>query len=225
MPTPRLPMMSVPVRPRAPMVLPSDILRQITSHSVSPDTPPAAAPQLDWHSILGHPSDRWAALFCRHHRLPMTHTATPCSQCSSHKLLTTVSWTLPKSFAGYNTGPFRLLRCDLLRLFPGEKFKTRNYVLIIQDIYSSYVALRFLYTPGAATSALQSFLRFHARQRCSQPAILFTSTPLCFRPACHRTTLVRRAPTMQPDNVALRIRLLHQDCGLPLADWPFACKF
>ena len=211
--------------PRTPMVRPTDILRQVTSHPVPLDPPPVTASTLHWHTILGHASDRWAAQFCRHHRLPAPSVTPPCDKCSAYHMLNTVSWTLPHRFQAYNTGPYRVLRCDLLRLFPDDVFTTRNYVLVIQDVYSNYVAQRFLYSPRGAPAALRSFLNFHSKQRRSQPALLFTSTPRMFRPACRRTTLVRYAPAMATDDLRTRVLLLHQDSKLPLQDWPYTCKF
>ena len=57
--------------PNAPMVLPHHLLRQVTSDMTVPDNHVATAPSPDWHTALGHPTDRWASNFCRQHNLPL----------------------------------------------------------------------------------------------------------------------------------------------------------
>ena len=216
---------NMPAQPRTPMVRPSDILRQVTSHRIPLDPPASFTGPLDWHTILGHAGEDWTTLFCRHHHLPAPTALPPCQTCTPHRMLRSATWTLPRRLQAYNTGPFRTLRCDLLRLFPQETFTTRNYVLVVQDVYSHYVALRFLHSSHGAPAALRSFLTFHSRQRRCHPDLIFTATPHLFRPACRRQTRLCHAPRMASDDLRTRILFLHRDSGLPLADWPYMCKF
>ena len=209
----------------APMVLPRHILRQNTSHTTSATTPPITPTDQNWHAVLGHPDDQWTQDFCRHHRIPLQSSTPHCTSCDPASLLRTPSWTLPPPFATHNTGPFRIIRCDLLRLFPEHTFPTRNYVLVIQDVFSGYVALRFLHAPTDAGNALRSFIQFHYAQRRHLPALLFTSTPVLFRPHLDRRTRIYHAPKMQTHTIRARINLVHRDTGLALQDWPYTCKY
>ena len=207
------------------MVLPRHILRQITSHTTDAPPTPVAPHDQNWHAILGHPPDQWTRVFCQHHNIPLAEPPPPCTDCKPTSMLRTPSWTLPDCFAAYNTGPFRTIRCDILRLFPEHAFTTRNYVLIVQDIFSGYVALRFLHAMADAGNALRSFVQFHYAQRRYLPALLFTSTPNLFRPRLSRHTRIYRVPRMYTHDIRARVNLLHRDTGLPLQDWPYTCKY
>ena len=212
--------------PTAPMVLPQHVLRQVIGHRTPQEPILPAHTDLNWHVVLGHSPPIWTDSFRQYHGLSPPRTpASPCHACNELSLPRTPSWTLPNHMRRHLRGPFSMLRCDLITLFPAQHFTTRNHVLVIQDIHSGYVALRFLYARGDTLRALRGFLSFHSAQRRHTPSFLFTSTPDVFRALRTPTTRICRAPPIHAQELRSRVRRIHDETLLPLADWPFTCKY
>ena len=206
------------------MVLPQHVLRQVTSASSRAEPVQRHLATADWHDILGHAPQASVDLFTRFYGIATPNTAPPpCPFCTAHSQPDAPSWTLPSHFRRSLQRPFQLLRCDLLQPFPGERFSTRNYVLVIQDLYSGYTAVRFLFAPSDTSAAFRSFLRFHSTQRRCRPTHVFSATPKLFYTNDDRIKFLA-VPPMHTTDLRQRLRSMHEAAQLPLADWPYTCK-
>jgi hypothetical protein len=108
----------------------------------------------DWHYALGHASDKYVELFCKHNNVSAAASTQSknCQICMKAKIHRTPHVRkLPSS-----TSPFHRLHMDVLQISPPSKLGFR-YVLVIVDDASRYNRIYLLRAKSESEDKLLSF--------------------------------------------------------------------
>ncbi|KAI7941321.1 hypothetical protein MJO29_013395 [Puccinia striiformis f. sp. tritici] len=123
----------------------------------------------DWHYALGHASDKYVDIFCRHNNASsaMSTKSANCEICTKAKIHRTPhSRKLPLS-----TTPFHRLHTDVLQITPISKFGYR-YVLVIIDDASRFNRIYLLKSKSESEVKLLSFFEEIKNKLQRMPAYL-----------------------------------------------------
>lgn len=197
------------------------------------------SPDLDYHILLGHPSDEYLRQFYKLYDITPTdkaRSALNCEVCRQCKLKRAPhSNPLPSA-----DRPFKTLHMDVLQISPPSKTSIK-YILVIIDDYSRFNRIYLMKTKSESEIKIMSFINEIVNKTGKCPAIIHTDRGGEFNSSVFRSNLeklgitVEAGPANSPQTNGLaerfnqtllvKIRCLLAQSSVPINYWDEAAKY